>query len=153
MDFLDKCLFNLTSIGEIPKGKKISTHGECIQAESGSYLPESIQRMSHADSRAKVLRTIRTHILTVIEISLRTMESVYIHHPHVDTAVLYAKRISELKNIYHALREAKRGVSGQLDAYPGDIDVRKQITELVAEIDKHMELLNARLAELGEKQI
>lgn len=153
MDFLEKCLFNLTAIGEIPRGKKISTYGECIQPETGSYLPESIQRLSHADSRAKVLRTIRFHVMTVIEISLRIMESKYLQRPQNVDVTIYVKRITELKNIYHALREAKRGICGQIDAYPGDADVKIQITDLTAEIDKHMIALNICLEEIGEKQV
>lgn len=152
MDFLERCLFNLAAIGEIPKGKKISTYGECIQPETESYLPESIQRLSHADSRTKVLRTIRYHIMTVIEISLRIMESKYLHN-NIDNMSIYARRITELERIYHALRDAKRGIIGQIDAYPGDADVKIQITDLITEIDRHMIILNKCFAEIGEKQV
>jgi hypothetical protein len=74
MDFLSKCLFNLHAIGEIPRGQKISTRGDCLSIEKESSF-QWVKRL--ADGRSKVFRDINRYISTVIEISVRIMESRY----------------------------------------------------------------------------
>lgn len=75
MDFLSKCLFNLHAIGEIPRGQKINTRGDCLSIERESYI-QWVKRF--ADGRSKVFRDINRYVSTVIEISIRIMESKYL---------------------------------------------------------------------------
>lgn len=80
MDFLTKNLYNLHAIGEIPRGQKINTRGECLSAEKDSSF-QWVKRL--ADGRSKVFRDINRYVSTVVEISSRIMESKYFIRDYV----------------------------------------------------------------------
>jgi hypothetical protein len=179
MDFLSKCLYNLHAIGDIPKGQKINTRGECLSAEKDSYF-QWAKRL--ADGRAKVFRDINRYISTVIEISVRTMESRYFlkeslvaedmdddpnvqnnnnrpqdSQPVVPTGISYdalkmrMTRIEELKKIQTALLEARRGIAGQQETYKDDTDVGAFVLDLTTKIDQHVIEIKKFLQSVGEK--
>jgi hypothetical protein len=181
MDFLTKNLYNLHAIGEIPRGQKINTRGECLSVEKESSF-QWVKRL--ADGRSKVFRDINRYVSTVIEISMRIMESKYFirdylysaqesewadaEHPapndnnarngfpdvkkvNHDILKVRAVRIEELHKILHGLNEARRGIVGQQDTYKDDTDVCAIILDLTTKIDQHMLEIKKFLQSIGEK--
>jgi hypothetical protein len=163
MDFLGKCLFNLHAIGEIPRGKKINTRGECLSVEKETFVPQWAQRF--ADGRTKVFRDVGRYVSTVIEISERVMESKYLTAQGVITDInndnnaraidynalaIRAARIEELQKIYYGLIEAKRGIAGQTDTYKDDTDVCAIILDLLTKIDQHTAKLKKFLQSMDQ---
>lgn len=172
MDFLSKNLYNLHAIGEIPRGQKINTRGECLSVEKESSF-QWVKRL--ADGRSKVFRDINRYVSTVIEISTRIMESKYFVYTMIDAAnepdaflqndnnhepeakkinydalKLRAARIEELRKIYHGLGEARRGIIGQQDTYKDDTDVCAIILDLTTKIDHHSTEIRKFIQSCGE---
>lgn len=179
MNFLDKCLFNLSAIGEVPKGQKISTREEYLTAEKESVIPQWMKRF--ADGRLKVFRDINKYVSTAIEVSTRIMESKYFVNEYLysDNAIadpmqndnnaskkrggaenksvnhdilrVRAVRIDELKRSYSGLLDARRGIVGQQETYKGDTDAAAAIRDLTTKIDSHCVEIKKFLLSIGEK--
>lgn len=126
MDFLTKNLYNLHAIGEIPRGQKINTRGECLSVEKESSF-QWVKRL--ADGRSKVFRDINRYVLTVIEISNRIMESKYFIRDYIYTADAAAESPPNDNNVHSdnvrgVNSDNIRGVNSDLarNAFP---DVKK----------------------------
>lgn len=125
MDFLTKNLFNLRAIGDIPRGQKINTRGECLSAEKESTF-QWIKRLS--DGRSKVFRDINRYVSTVIEISNRIMESRYFTKERAganETTI-----IADARGKNDGIRNTNDGIRNTNDSksHNNNIDEVRQVT-------------------------
>lgn len=164
MNILDKLLFNLHTISNIPTGKRISTAKEFIVIDEDSML-QGFWRWRAADSRDKAVRTVCNEIRTVIILSKYIMESVHLFIENeseqmnqsfeimVNLAPKMNKReerLSDLKKIRLSLMNCNPGIDNLSRTYENDADVLGHLKPLIGEINECVSEITKTLLEFGE---
>lgn len=161
MDVLDKLLFNLRTIANISKGKRISTAKEFIVIDEDSLL-QPITRWRAGDTRDKAVQVICREVRTVIKLSSYIMESRFLYScdaPNADDKLatirtpLHTKkdeRINELKKVWSILAETNYGIDNICETYRDDANVLAYLKPLIDEINDHVSAIARLLVGLGE---
>jgi len=153
MNTLDRLLFDLQTLSDIPRGRRISTAKEFIIIEDASLMQGLWRRVS-AESRDKAVVTICREVRSTIFIAQLIMESYLVHRDEdnqfmdLSTAGENNRRtrLKELKKINAGLIGANRGINTLCETYDSDADVSGRLVPLIgniAECCKHIsELLS-----------
>jgi hypothetical protein len=158
MNVLDKLLFNLQTIANIPHGRRISTSKEFIVIEPDSVM-QGYWRWQRSESRDKAVLAVCREVRTTITIAGYIAESHYFYaDPEreltFDTIIAHsdgrAKRVAEMKKIRLSLLAASDGVGALCITYQGDADVSGHLHPLSGEIVDCVARLTTLLIELGE---
>lgn len=145
MDILDKLLYNLQTIANIPKGRRISTAKEFIRIDTDSPF-QGIWRWKRVDSRDKAMQAIGREVRTVIVISKYIMESHLLTCADARFAAARDERINELKKIHHGLLEANRGIDNICQTYHDDANIGASLKPLIGEISGCLTAISIALA-------
>lgn len=140
MNTLDKLLFNLQTIANIPKGGRLNTTKEFIGLEEETLL-QGFWRRYNADSRDKAVAAICREVRTVIMIANYVVESVHIVGDN-DQSDMRNRRYIEIKKIGFCLTGASRGISNICQTYSADSDVIGNLAPLIEEINECLSTLN-----------
>lgn len=150
--YLTKCLYNLKTIASIAPGQRICTRDEYISQEQSSTIPTAVYR-TRADGRDKMLTRVTDIVHATCEIADRILESKYLDanaQSDLSTIAFRNQRVAELKLIWERLGDAKRGIDGQRQTYPGDASVGHPIEELLHYIDESRTRIRIRLQACNE---
>lgn len=148
--YLNKCLYNLKMIASIAPGQRMCTRDEYISQEP-ARMGNSVYRIN--DGRGKMLARVSDIVRATIEIADRIMESQWLeikNEPSIDASRMRTQRVSELKLIWERLGEAKHGIDGQNQTYPGDATIGHPLQVLLTEIDEARTRIRIRLQACGE---
>lgn len=165
MDILDKLLFNLNTIANIPKNSRISTSREFIVIDNESLL-QPIMRWRDNDTRDKSVEVIKREVKTTIKMASYIMESKWLfvdnednedtnngnNSDHSDNANdnIRNERIAELKKIRKALKNSKIGINNLCITYICDANIIAGLKPIIVEIDQCFNNITSLLIELGE---
>jgi hypothetical protein len=151
MDVIDKHLYQLNTISNIPPGKKISTAREFIVVEDDSTF-QCVWRWKAGDERTRGILVICNIVHYTIELSTRIMESKYLVNglEEANDLAMKNKRISELKKIRLGLLTAIRGIEHTAATYAADADTISPIKPLIGEINDNADVILTFLKALGE---
>jgi hypothetical protein len=164
MNILDTLLFNLQTIANVSKGKKISTAKEFITIDEDSIFNPLWRRIA-GDERDKAVRAICREVRTVIFISELVMDNRHIYaesekivpQDDCDVAMPCAKTLSKrdiqidtLKKIKFGLEDAQHGIENICGTYVNDANVLAKLIPLSNEIVLHVNKLKELLILLGE---
>lgn len=141
MNVLDKLLFNLSTISNIPPGRRISTAKEFIVIDEESAL-QPVLRWMAADSRLKAAAAINSCVMTVIYISNLMMEST-----KIDTDK--SAQLALIKRIGVALADAGSGVENLQQTYSADANMLAHLAPISEAITQQVILINRMLQSHG----
>lgn len=156
MTVIDKLIFNVSRIGEIPRGKRINTSKEFITVEEDSMI-QGIKRWIQADSRDKTIAYIVKEVQTAVLIVSLTSESQFLFANTNDKefvathmSVTYNKRIETLKKFRQALEGSVIGIENICHTYEQDSVVSGNLIPLITEISVCVTEINKLLDVLHE---
>lgn len=156
---IDKHLFDLQTIANIPKGKRISTSDEFINIEEESAF-QPVFRTLKGESRRKAVGCVIDVIDDVVEYADILMESRYLDkydHFVVDAIDDRSSfndgrniRILYLKKIKNSLSEANEGIDNLCETYSNDANVIAKLMPVIANINNQVSKLVKILIDLNE---
>lgn len=161
MDTLERLLFNLQIIANIPKGKRINTSKEFIIIEDDSVF-QPINRWRAGETRSKAVQVVCREIRTVIGMAKYILESKYLvknednssdyrsDEHHTDHQNIKSERIKELRLIRSGVIKASVGISNLCDTYCEDSNVLANLQPLANEISSCVDKITNLLVDIGE---
>ena len=156
MEALEKLLFNLQTIANIPKGKKITTATQFINIEDGGTL-QPIWRTTARDSGIKSSLMVQQVIELIIVISDLMIESKNLFIDEVPQEVVFGiiqlsereKLLAKIKHIVELLDDSRIGVENLYATYYNDTNIKAVLDPLLKKIDNHVEKQRKILLEMG----
>lgn len=149
--YLGKCLYNLKMIASVAPGQRMCTRDEYISQEVSTSSTGAYRWRT--DGRDKMLTRVQDIVHATIEISDRVIESKYLtpaDNESLVTTRMRLQRVHELRTIWEHLGNAKLGISGQTQTYPGDAKIGHETQKLVACIDEARTRIRVALQTIGE---
>ncbi len=139
---LTRTLMNLTTLGEIQRGTKLSTTKDFIVVTDQNMF-SGISRMYANDSREKAVKTISREVYTAIALSVGIMESR--HLIEGARSELKKQRIDRLRDIRQALLLADKGIAVLCSTYIDDANTTIPLRDVSANIAAHFTILDQLL--------
>lgn len=136
---LTRTLMNLTTLGDIQRGTKLSTTKDFIVV-SEQHVFSGITRWSANDSRERAVKTITREVCTAIALSIGIMESRYLIEGA--RAELKKQRIDKLRDIRQALVLADKGIAVLCSTYIDDANTTIPLRDVSANIAAHFTMLD-----------
>jgi hypothetical protein len=167
MNPIEKLLFDLQTIGSIPKGRRITTAKEFINIEDESML-QPLWRTIARDSRDKSIEVVQKTIELVICFSDLMLESKYLYMEYgisienmtESCDIVFGgaaplqterdKRIKKIKEIVALLDNARPGIENLCETYVDDANSVASLQPLMGKIDDHVNKISRVLIEMGE---
>lgn len=143
MDMIDQLIFNIQTLSNLPKNKRINSTKEFLYVEEDSVL-QGVNRWYCGESRDRSIQYIIREINLLIEMSKFMMESIYINPPYGGLNEMYQYRISQLQRIYDVLTGAIHGTTNLIYTYD-DTNVTAKLQYIQNVISIHLEQINATL--------
>jgi hypothetical protein len=142
MEFLDKILFNLSTISKIPPGKKIGTTKEFFVIEDESII-QGFWRWKNSDSRDKTVVFICKEIKTAISLTYWLLESKYLLQGADEEE--QTKRLKVLKKIKNVLLGTIQGINNLCVTYETDADIVGKLEPMCKELKEVINSINLAL--------
>jgi hypothetical protein len=144
MNVIDQLIFNVQTLGQIPKNKRINTTKEFIYIEEDAVL-QGVNRWYCGASRDKSVTFIIKEISLLIEVSKLISASSYLVIQDVIFNDIRSVHINRLKQIRDCLTAATTGLTNLSYTYD-DPNVTAKLQFIINEISEHLVTLNVSIA-------
>lgn len=134
MDYLDKILYNLQTLANIPRGAKLITGREFIDIDKEEGLRQSLLRAWRCESRERNIADVRGLIEVSVLVSDLLIESRN-----------RTERADSLRTIAMRLYESKAGIVNLCNTY-NDANISGQLEPLLWLIDEQVQKIAQALS-------
>jgi hypothetical protein len=148
MNAIDQLIFNVTTLGQVQKNKRINTTKEFIYIEEDAVM-QGVSRWYCGASRQQSVTFILKEISLLIEVSKLISESFHIVVSDVIYNNVRSMHSFRLRQIRDCLSSAISGINNLSYTY-NDPNVTAKLQFIIGEIDEHLVVLNETIRGIEE---